>query len=299
MNQGKDPVTDARNLVRILELAPVTLVIAGLFGGALVLAILQSLGYAPWFGVDTFPDFSYFARLWGGEAFWISLGLTLYYAVASTFIALVLAILLCLALMQSFAGRNFFNFVYKLPLMVPYTVGIALAILMLGNGGLLSRMAALAGLIDDPSEFPRILKTHYGWGVIAVYVWKQLPFMTLAIAAVFVGIGRRTQEAAELLGAGSLTVFFRVTLPQIMPGIVTATLICFSFNIGAFEAPYILGGGYPDTLPVIAWRYFNDADYTLQLQGMAAIVSIGLLSGAILLGYLWSYRRFERRRGRV
>jgi len=164
---------------------------------------------------------------------------------------------------------------------------------------MLARLAALSGLIDDPSEFPRILKTHYGWGVIAVYVWKQLPFMTLAVAAVLVGIGRRTQEAAELLGAGSLTVFFKVTLPQIMPGIVTATLICFSFNIGAFEAPFILGGGYPDTLPVIAWRYFNDANYTLQLQGMAAIVSIGLLSGAILLAYLVIYRRFERRRGRV
>lgn len=289
---------DRSRLIVILELAPVTLVLAGLFGGAVVLAVLQSLGFAPWLGINTFPDFSYFARLWSGEAFWISLGLTLYYAVISTVVALVLALILSLALMKSFTGCRFVKFVYKLPLVIPYAVGIALAILMLGNGGMFSRLAAFAGMIDDPSEFPSILKTHYGWGVIAVYVWKQLPFMTLAVAAVLVGIGRRTQEAASLLGAGPLTIFFRVTLPQIAPGVVTAVLICFSFNIGAFEAPFILGGGYPDTLPVIAWRYFNDADYALQLQGMAAVVSIGLLSGCILLVYLWSYRRFERRIGR-
>ena len=57
-------------------------------------------------------------------------------------------------------------------------------------------------------------------------------------------------------------------------------LICFAFNVGAFEAPFILGGGYPDTLPVVAWRYFNDANYAFQLQGMATVVSIGIVSGS-------------------
>ena len=280
-------------------LLPISVVLFGLFGAAVLLAVLQSLGYAPWFGIDTFPDVSYFAELWGSRAFWISLGLTLYYAVASTTVALVMALGLGMALAKSFAGRALYRIVYKLPLMVPYTVGIALAIIMLGNGGILSRLAAATGLIDDPGSFPRILGTHYGWGVIAVYVWKQLPFMTLAISAVLVGIGRHTQEAAMLLGARPSTIFLRVTLPQILPGIVSATLICFSFNIGAFEAPYILGGGFPDTLPVVAWRYFNDANYSLQLQGMATVVSIGLVSGAILAFYLWFYRVFERRRGRV
>ena len=153
-------------------------------------------------------------------------------------------------------------------------------------------------MIDDPAQFPQILKTHYGWGIIAVYVWKQTPFITLAVYAVLLGIGRETEEAAAILGANRRTIFFRVTLPQILPGVVSSTLICFAFNVGAFEAPFILGGGFPDTLPVVAWRYFNDADYTLQLQGMATVVSIGLVAGVILFGYLAAYRRYERRMGR-
>jgi putative spermidine/putrescine transport system permease protein len=157
---------------------------------------------------------------------------------------------------------------------------------------------ALLGLIDDPQQFPQLLMTHYGWGVIAVYVWKQMPFITLAMYAVLLGVGRETEEAAAILGANTRQIFFRVTLPQILPGIISSTLICFAFNLGAFEAPFILGGGFPDTLPVVAWRFFNDADYRFQLQGMATVVSIGIVSGLILFTYLAFYRRYERRRGR-
>lgn len=281
-----------------IQLMPVLVVLSVLFGGALVLGVMQSLGFAPWFGVNTFPDFQYFGALWGDWFFWQSLGLTLYYALVSTFISLVMGVLLALALVRFFPGKTFYKYLYKLPLMIPYTVGIALAVIMLGNGGMISRLMAFVGLIDDPSQFPQILKTHYGWGIIAVYVWKQTPFVALTVYAVLLGVGRETEEAAAILGANKWQIFFQVTLPQILPGIVSSTLIIFAFNIGAFEAPFILGGGFPDTLPVVAWRYFNDADYTLQLQGMATVVSIALIAGVILYSYLSFYRRYERRIGR-
>lgn len=283
----------------LIELAPITLVLAVLFGSATGLAVAQSLGFAPWYGINTFPDLRYFAALWGSGTFWVSLGITLYYSFVSTVIALVLAILLALALIKVFPGKGLYKYIYKLPLMIPYTVGIALAVIMLGNGGMMSRLAASTGLIADPSLFPRLLNTHAGWGIIAVYVWKQTPFITLAVYAVLLGIGRETEEAAAILGANNRQIFFEVTLPQILPGIVSSTLICFSFNLGAFEAPFILGGGFPDTLPVVAWRFFNDADYTLQLQGMATVVSIGLVAGVILFAYLAAYRGYERKRGRA
>lgn len=281
-----------------LQLLPVMTVLVILFGGALVLGVAQSLGFAPWFGVNTFPDFSYFKALWSEASFWTSLWLTLYYALVSTVLALIFGILLALALVRAFPSKTLYKYLYKLPLMIPYTVGIALAVIMLGNGGMLSRLMAFVGVIDDPSQFPQILKTHMGWGIIAVYFWKQTPFVALTIYAVLLGIGRETEEAAAILGANKRQIFFQVTLPQILPGVISSTLIIFAFNIGAFEAPFILGGGFPDTLPVVAWRFFNDADYTLQLQGMATVVSIALVAGGILYSYLAVYRRYERRIGR-
>ena len=88
-----------------IQLLPVMLVLTVLFGGALVLGVAQSLGFAPWFGVNTFPDFSYFGALWGDVFFWKSLGLTLYYAIAATLISLVLGILLALALVRTFPSK--------------------------------------------------------------------------------------------------------------------------------------------------------------------------------------------------
>ena len=284
---------------RLLGLLPVVAVLALLFGGALLLAVAQALGHAPWIGIRDFPDIRPFAELWSSRAFWASLGLTLYYAAAATVLSLVLGTALALILLRAFRGRALFRYVYKLPLMVPYTVGIALAVVMLGNGGMLSRVAAATGLIDDPGDFPRILGTHWGWGIVAVYVWKQVPFVTLAIHAVLLGVGRETAEAAALLGASRWQAFRLVTLPQIVPGLVSSSLIVFAFNVGAFEAPFILGGGFPDTLPVVAWRLFQDADYARQLQGMATVVSIALVSGLLLAAYLIAYRRWERRIGRA
>ena len=281
-----------------LQLAPVLVVVSVLFGAALALAVAQSLGYAPWFGVNTFPDGSHFAALWGSRAFWASLGLTLAYATASTAGALVLGTALAVVLTKAFPGKAVFGTLYKLPLMVPYIVGVALAVLMMGQGGVASRVCAALGVIDDPAQFPRVLHTHHGWGIVAVYVWKQTPFVALVIHAVLLGMGRETQEAAAILGARTWTIFRAVTLPQILPGLVSAGLICFAFSLGAFEAPFILGGGYPDTLPVMAWRLFNDSDYALQVRGMAVVVSIALVAALVLLPWLAAYRRWERGMGR-
>ena len=83
-----------------------------------------------------------------------------------------------------------------------------------------------------------------------------------------------------------------------MPGIVAATLIVFPFNFGSFEIPYILGADFPNTLPVQAWRVFDDADYTRRLGAMAIVMTISFISGITLLVYLMLYRRYEIIRGR-
>jgi putative spermidine/putrescine transport system permease protein len=132
-----------------------------------------------------------------------------------------------------------------------------------------------------------------------VYLWKQIPFSTLIIYSVLMGLGKESEEAALTLGASRWQTFWHVTLPQIMPGIVSATIIVFAFNFGSFEVPFILGGGFPNTLPVEAWRAFDDADYSRRLRAMAIVMFISLISSAVLITYLALYRRFERQRGRV
>jgi len=280
-------------------LAPVVLVLGVLFLGSLVVALLQSFGYAPLYNINEFPTLRHYRQLFALPGFWVSVGLTFYYAFVPTVVGTVLSIYLALLLRKRFAGKTFFSYVYKLPLMVPYLLGVALTILLFANGGIVARVLFALGLIASTNDFPRILYSHAGWGIMTVYLWKQVPFTTLIVYSVLMGLGRESEEAAATLGASPWQTFWHVTLPQIMPGIVSATVIVFAFNFGSFEVPFILGGGFPNTLPVEAWRAFDDADYSRRLRAMAIVMFIGLLSSTILLTYLTLYRRFERRRGRV
>lgn len=289
----------ARRLYVPLMLSPAIGVLLVLYVGALVFAGLQSFGYAPLYGINKFPTLEYYRALFSTDGFWWSVGYTFYYAFVPTVIATALGVYLALIMQKRFRGSRVLRVLYKLPLMVPYLVGIGLAVVLLANGGVLARLCHALGLIQSTGEFPRLIGSYGGWAIMWVYVWKQLPFTTMVVFSVLIGLGRDTEEAARMLGANPKQVFWMVTLPQIMPGVVSASLIVFAFNFGSFEAPMILGASYPNTLSVEAWRAFDDANYSRRLGAMAIVMFVALISSAILLSYITLYRRFERNRGRV
>jgi len=281
-----------------MMLFPAVSVFLVLFVGALMMALLQSFGYAPIYGINDFPTLRYYEEMINDYGFRISIVYTFYYALVPTIAGTIFSIYLALALRKKFGQKTSFQFIYKLPLMIPYLVGVVLVIELFTPGGMIARMVAALGLIDRPNEFPRILKTEWGWGVMMVYLWKQIPFTTLIVYSVLMGLGREYEEAASTLGANRRQTFWHITLPQIIPGIVAATLIVFPFNFNNFEVPYILGADFPNSLPVQAWMTFDNADYTKRLGAMAICMTLSVICGFMLLLYLLFYRRYERKRGR-
>lgn len=282
-----------------IMLAPICLTLGILFVTALATAVLQSFGYAPLYQINEFPTLRHYQSLFTQSGFWYALFLTFYYALVPTILGTGLSIALAVQLRKTFRGKAWFNTLYKLPLMVPYLVGIVIITLLFSNGGFIARVLFLFGLIQAPADFPQILYTQSGWGVMLVYLWKQVPFSTLIILSVMMGISEEYQEAAATLGANRWQTFWYITLPQIMPGIVTASVIVFAFNFGSFEAPYLLGTGFPNTLTVEAWRAFEDPQLDRRLRAMAILVFLGFLSSLLVFGYLYIYRAFERSKGRL
>ena len=281
-----------------MMLFPAVSVFLVLFVGALMMALLQSFGYAPIYGINDFPTLRYYEEMINDYGFRISIVYTFYYALVPTITGTIFSIYLALALRKKFGQKTSFQFIYKLPLMIPYLVGVVLVIELFTPGGMIARMVAALGLIDRPNEFPRILKTEWVWGVMMVYLWKQIPFTTVIVYSVLMGLGREYEEAASTLGANRRQTFWHITLPQIIPGIVAATLIVFPFNFNNFEVPYILGADFPNSLPVQAWMTFDNADYTKRLGAMAICMTLSVICGFMLLLYLLFYRRYERKRGR-
>ena len=103
--------------------------------------------------------------------------------------------------------------------------------------------------------------------------------MVLMILAVLRGQSGGYNLVAENLGANRWQRLRYVTLPLVMPSLLSGALLVFAFVFSSYEVPALLGVGYPRMLPVLALRFFNDPDLRSRADGMA----ISLIITAIVL----------------
>ncbi|HEU4369423.1 MAG TPA: sugar ABC transporter permease [Methylomirabilota bacterium] len=129
--------------------------------------------------------------------------------------------------------------------------------------------------------------------VIAVNVWRGLPFFAITVLAGLVAIPREYYEAAEVDGAGSWSRFWHVTLPLIKPVIAVVILFSTIFTFSDFNIVYVLTRGGP----VNSTHLFATLAYQVGLNGgnlgQGAAISLFLfpmLAGVVFL-QLWYIRR--------
>ena len=276
-------MTDRRRI--FLLLAPALLILGGLFLGGLGLTVLRSLRYMPALGL-TVPDLSAYWAVFTSPGFLASLALSLWIATASTLIAASLALGVALLLRQSFPGRSVISFLVQLNLTVPHIVGAIGILYLFSQSGAFARLAHAAGLIAAPGDFPVLTHDPFAIGIILLYVWKELPFITLVLLANLQGIGEDYESVARSLGATRWQSFRHVLLPLLAPGLIAASALVFAFAFGAYEVPLVLGASSPKALPVLAWQAYTDTDLSTRPKAMAmAVVIAGIGLGLLLLGF--------------
>jgi len=280
-------VTDRRRIA--LLLAPALIILGGLFLTGLGLTLLRSLHYAPALG-QTRPDLSAYTAILTSPGFLKSLALSLWIASASTLIAATLAVAAALLLRQTFPGRALISFLVQLNLTVPHIVGAIGILYLVSQSGSFARLAYAAGLITGPQDFPALTHDPFGIGIILLYVWKELPFITLILLANLQTLGEDHEATARTLGATRWQAFRFVLLPMLMPGLAAASALVFAFAFGAYEVPLILGAHAPKALPVLAWQAWTGTDLTTRPEAMAMAVLIALIG----LGLLFLYCRLLR-----
>ena len=280
-----------------LLVAPALLVVVVLFGGGLLLGLLQSLAHFPVADTDRLT-FEHFANVLSDPDFLHSLILTVYVSTISTAIAATLSIMLSLALTSLAAKYRFVHFVFQIPLTVPHLVIAVAVVFMLSPTGFFSRLALTLGLMDSSASFPLLINDHWGVGIILAYVWKEIPFITLMILSVLRHTGVELLDVGRTLKAGRWQRFRYITLPTISPSLGAACLIVFAYTFGAFEIPFLLGQTYPMMLPVWAYKNYSDVDLLARPEGIATgIIIAGIIIVAIVLSQ--TLVQAARRRGAV
>ncbi len=274
-----------RELVRTWAgLAPALLLVGVLFGGAVVLALLHSIGLVG-VGDQTGPSLTPYRALLSDPVVLRSLGLTFYVAVVATGLSVVLGIASALLLRRLVRGRRLATMVFQLNLPVPHVIGAVAILALVGQSGWLSRLGARAGLLEGPAAFPAITFDPWAIGVLLQYLWKEVPFIGVVALAILASSGDELDEAARTLGASPWQRLRHVTLPLLLPGVLAAAVIVFAFTFGTFEVPLLLGPSSPTVLPVLAHRRFTDIDLAARPEAMALSVLItALVIAVVLLG---------------
>lgn len=171
-----------------------------------------------------------------------------------------------------------------LPLMTSVVVRTFGWLVILGRGGLLSKLLEWPGIISEP-----IGLMHTETGIVIAMVQVLLPFMALTIMGVIARIDPKIEEAARTMGAGYFGVMRTVVLPLAIPGIVSGCLLCFALSISSFITPTLVGGV---RLPVLAGGIFSQITGSLDWNFAAAMSTLLLLATlAVIIPYGMILRR--------
>jgi ABC-type spermidine/putrescine transport system permease subunit I len=167
------------------------------------------------------------------------IGLTFAIALATTAICLLLGYPVAYLLATSGRLVAAVGFVcVLLPFWTSLLVRTYAWIALLGRNGVINRLLLEWGLISEPLR----LLYNFG-GVLVGTVHVLLPYMVFPVYAAMVRIDRDLLLAAEGLGAGPVSVFWRIYLPLTLPGVFAGCALVFILSLSAFVTPALLGGG--------------------------------------------------------
>ena len=220
-------------------------------------------------------DWPHFAALITAPSSRIALLLSLRTAAASTALCLLLGVPLALVLARS--GARLLRLVRPLillPLVLPPVVGGIALLYAFGRLGLLGRYLEAAGL-------------HIAFSTTAVVLaqsFVSLPFLVIALEGAARSAGERYEEGAATLGARPTTIWWRVSLPLLAPGLFSGAVLAFARALGEFGATLTFAGsreGVTRTLPLEIYVQLESdpraaVALSMLLVGVAALVVLAV-----------------------
>ena len=175
-----------------------------------------------------------------------------------------------------FYGRPLLNALVLLPLVLPPVVTGYVLLLLFGRQG------PIGHFLDE--HFGIVLAFRWTGAALACAI-MGFPLMVRAMQISLEAVDRRVEQAAATLGANPLFVFFTVTLPLILPGVIAGAILSFARAMGEFGATITFVSNIPgetQTLPTLIYTF-------TQLPGGEAgalrltLISVVISLGAILL----------------
>ncbi|HEY7134099.1 MAG TPA: ABC transporter permease [Acidimicrobiia bacterium] len=173
----------------------------------------------------------------------------------------------------SFPGRSIVRAVTLLPMVVPPVVGGVGLLYAFGRDGLVG---------DSLYRWFGLQFTFRTAGVVMAETFVAMPFLVITVEAALRSMDRRYEDAAATLGAGRMTVFRRVTVPAIAPGLIAGAALAWARALGEFGATITFAGniqGRTQTMPLAVYLLLEERpDVAIGLSLVLLAVCIAVLA---------------------
>jgi molybdate transport system permease protein len=198
-------------------------------------------------------------------ALWLSLRTS----IAATLLCIVFGIPMAIVLARSrFPGQRLLRALVLLPLVLPPVVGGIALLYTFGRRGLLGSTLQFLGIEIAFSTT----------AVIMAQTFVALPFLVLSLEGALRTVGTRFEAIGATLGANPTTVLRRVTLPLVMPALISGAVLSFARALGEFGATLTFAGslqGTTRTLPLeIYLQREVDPDAAVALSLVLVVVAV-------------------------
>ncbi|ENM5917368.1 molybdate ABC transporter permease subunit [Vibrio mimicus] len=221
---------------------------------------------------------------------WAALVLSLKVAGYATLWLLPIGIVLAWVLARtSFVGKGLIDSLVHLPLVLPPVVIGYLLLISMGRQGFIGQwLYQVFGL-----------SFSFSWrGAVLACMVIALPLMVRSIRLSLESVDQKLEQAARTLGASPLRVFFTITLPLTLPGILTGVMLAFARSLGEFGATISFVSNIPgetQTIPLAMFTFLETPGSEMEAARLC-VISIVIALGSLFTSE-WLSRRMKHRLG--
>jgi multiple sugar transport system permease protein len=257
-----------------LFIAPILIGISIFYLYAFVRNIYLSFNDVGVFGERTFVGLENFRKLMEDPIFKRALLNTAFYAGVGVPLIVMLSVCIAWLLNQKIRGQSFYRTAIFIPaITLPAAIALLWRWLFNSQYGLINYFLAWFGVepiawLGDPDTVR--------WSILIVLVWAAISYMVIILLAGLQRISSTYYEAAQIDGANTWQIFFKITIPLLTPTIFFVTIVSMIGMLQVFDFIFLMirvdTASYRYAVSLVT--YFFETSFTLNQRGYGAAVSV-------------------------
>ncbi|MFX0547845.1 carbohydrate ABC transporter permease [Hathewaya histolytica] len=248
---------------------------------SLVYCFTQGVGDIEYVGFQNFVD------LFQNDAFILAFKNTLIFNVVSVPLVMIISLGITLILNSKIKKGSFFRTVFTFPLIIPLASVALVWQIFFRQTGVVNGVLLKFGIMG-----PDWLKTKWSFYIlILLYVWKNCGYNMIIFLAGLNNVPKEYYEAASIDGCGKINMFFKITLPLILPTIFFVFIISIINSLRVYREAYLLSGQYPDPSIYMLQHFMNNNFTNLNYQRLSTASVIVFILVAVLVYSLFKLQK--------